>query len=384
MTARTARALSLLGVGLGLGLAADLVVTWVPARLDATLWLLTWRDVRGGGRMRPAAAVGTGLLIAAPMLLIFGGLFSGADPVFQRTVATLFDVDLGPLAVHVVRTGFVAWVVAGFLRWAFGARRPTRPWPWSGGIAGVTEIGTALAAVAALFLIFIAVQARSLFGGDAFVRAVAGLSYADYARRGFCQLAWVAALSLPLLLAADWAVDTSDPVRLRRFRLLGGAVLGLLGVIVASALFRMTRYTQAYGLTELRLYTSVFMLWLGGIFVWFAATVLRGRRERFVGGALMGALGCLTLLNVANPDATIARVNLGRVGTAGGFDPQYVGALSADALPVVLARMPTLPAAERCALGARLRRCGTTPPADGTCGTCPAPGRRRSSRGRGH
>ena len=60
---------------------------------------------------------------------------------------------------------------------------------------------------------------------------------------------------------------------------------------MGSGLHRMRLYQGAYGLTELRLYTMAFMLWLGVVFGWFAWTVLRGHRERFAWGALTTALG---------------------------------------------------------------------------------------------
>ena len=74
----------------------------------------------------------------------------------------------------------------------------------------------------------------------------------------------------------------------------------------------MVLYGSFYGLTEQRFYTIVFMLWLACVFVWFAATVLRGRRSSFVPGALVAAYTMLLALNLVNPDGLIARVNIDR------------------------------------------------------------------------
>ena len=70
-----------------------------------------------------------------------------------------------------------------------------------------------LVVVDLLFLAFVLVQFRYLFGGAELVRGLTGMSYADYARRGFFELVAVAALSLPLLLLADWWLDHRDPAR---------------------------------------------------------------------------------------------------------------------------------------------------------------------------
>ena len=52
----------------------------------------------------------------------------------------------------------------------------------------------------ALFLAFVAVQARYFFGGTQRL-ALLELTYAEYARRGFFELLAVAGLVVPLLLA---------------------------------------------------------------------------------------------------------------------------------------------------------------------------------------
>ena len=54
-------------------------------------------------------------------------------------------------------------------------------------------------------------------------------------------------------------------------------MVGLLFVIMASGLWRMSLYQQAYGQTELRLYTTAFMVWLGAVLVWFVLTVTVNR-----------------------------------------------------------------------------------------------------------
>src|SRR6185503_6791564 len=110
----------------------------------------------------------------------------------------------------------------------------------------------------------------------------------------------------------------------------------------------MSIYTSEYGLTELRLFTTVFMVWLGFVFAWFAVTVLRGRRERFTAGALASALLMLLLLNAAGPDGVIVRTNAWRVGQGRSLDAAHLASLGAGAVPAALAVLPALPANERC------------------------------------
>src|SRR5688572_31077318 len=101
----------------------------------------------------------------------------------------------------------------------------------------------------------------TLFRSAALPEGPGTLGYAEYARRGFFELVTVAALVLPLLLLAHWLLRHRPARQQRAFNLLAGLLVVQLFVIVASALLRMSLYRQIYGETELRLYTTAFMLW---------------------------------------------------------------------------------------------------------------------------
>ena len=319
---------------------------------------IDWRTLPDDTPMRRLRGPALGLLAALPITVVFGGLLMDADPVFNRILSDHLALRLDTVAEHLLamlRWGWVAAGVIGVTVWARSAL-PTVPVPSPGhGRLGLGEVGTVLAVVDLLFASFVLVQFRVLFGGAAFVQAVSGLSYAEYARSGFFQLVTVAALSLPLLLAADWLLGDDERAAHRRFRGLALLMLLLLDVMLASALYRMRLYTAGYGLTELRFYTTAFMGWLVLVFGWFAATVLRGRRARFASGAVAAAALMLGALNLLNPDALIARTNLARLAAGREVDADYIAGLSADALPAISRTLPGLPRAERCALEVAVR-----------------------------
>jgi hypothetical protein len=112
---------------------------------------------------------------------------------------------------------------------------------------------------------------------------------------------------------------------------------------MASALQRMRLYQREYGLTELRLYVTGVMIWLAVVFVWAAATVLRGRRQLFAVGALVSGFAAIFAMNVLNPDALIARTNLDRSR----LDLPYLMRLSDDATPELVKALPKLPPLQR-------------------------------------
>lgn len=324
--------------------------------------ILLARDLHRAGGIRWAAwnsragAFVRGAVLAIPPLLVFGALLMAADAAFAEIVGRLLRVDLDVLVSHIFLIGFFGWLAAGYLHWVLlddGERVPRAD---DIGIRlGTIEVCIVLGAVTALFLVFIIIQSTYLFGGDARVLATTGLTYAEYARRGFFELVAVAFLLLPLLLLALWSARDVPPSGRRTIRLLAAALQLLAFLLMGSALYRMRLYQEAYGLTLLRFYTTAFMAWLVVIFLLFAATVLRERPRSFAVGVIGSALAAVVLLAVINPDARIAETNVERARAGATFDHAYVQReLGADAVPVLVRDLDRLPAAARCETAAWL------------------------------
>jgi hypothetical protein len=304
-----------------------------------------WRQsLRGGSRS--GALVLRGAAFSVVPMLVFGSLLMAADAVFQNLIHRIFRFDF----THLVVIGFVFWWVGGYLRGLLlgkelrlGTEKVALPFS-----LGATEIGVMLGLLDLLFAAFVAVQVRYFFGGSALVHATTGLTYAEYARRGFFQLLTVAALLLPFLLMVHWLMRQDDPRGQRLFIGLAGVQIALLFVIMASAFQRMWLYQAEYGLSESRLYPTAFMCWLAVVFVWFCLTVLRGHRERFAFGAMIAGFLLVGALHLLNPDALIARTNLKRACAGHIFDAGYLASLSADAVPELTAGLSGLNPRDRC------------------------------------
>jgi uncharacterized protein DUF4153 len=88
----------------------------------------------------------------------------------------------------------------------------------------------ALGALNLLFLAFVVVQFRYLFGGEGLVEERVGLTYAEYARHGFFELVAVSVLVLVVLLAADALVVRSAGRGGRFARLFSAGLVGLVSV----------------------------------------------------------------------------------------------------------------------------------------------------------
>ncbi len=310
----------------------------------------------GSRWQRRAMSITVGIALAIPVIGVFGALFSSADPTFRRMFQSVLNVSPSWFFNHVIFAGAIGVGSIGYLRGLMlptgsGAIRPTPPTP---GRFGLIEISIPLGGLIVLCAIFVLLQLPYMFGDGTVVQSVAGPSYATYARRGFFELTTATALVIPILLGADRLLRKT-PGAAYAFRVLALVQITLVGILMASALHRMGLYWDAYGLTTTRLYATSLMFWIGTVLVWFAMTVLRGRRHLFAFGSLVSGLVMLAALNFANPDHVVAQVNITRSSASQPFDSYYLTRLSADAYPYLVKSLPGLPVADRCHVLSTLR-----------------------------
>jgi hypothetical protein len=329
---------------------------------------IQWQEVqiRWG---RAINALLRGLVMTIPIIILFGWLLTAADERFEAAVhhwldwGWNWDTIMPRLRQYGITFLLSSWIAAALLRGSVLTPRLSSPPALSlpSGNLGNIEMVMMLSTLNLLFLSFIAVQFTYFFGGDVLVQSHTGPTYANYARRGFFQLVMVALLVMSLLFVTHWLHKPANQLQTRLYQGLAGVMVIMTMIIEASAAHRMYLYTRVYGLTELRFYTSVFMAWLVVLFVWFSLTVLRGQRSRFTFGALLLGLGVIGLLHLVNPNARIAEVNLARWRAGQLFDAKYVTSLSADAIPSIVAMLPTLPEELRCRLWLLLQSSTTLP-----------------------
>ena len=358
-----------------------------------------WKTIPQTGWSKHLIAVLRGILIAAPILLVFGALFVAADAVFQNIVERTLNIQPDIVVSHIFFIGFFSWIIAGYLRGSLiqnfsndvaetflepkdeikpqvpsvteikdedppkaeeqPKKEEKKSWSWQNldnsalpkvFTLGAIEVSIVLGLINLLFLSFVIVQLPYLFGGFELVQNTPDFKLAEYARRGFGELVAVAALVLPILLVSHWLLRKDSPVNEKIYRVLAGIQIALLFVIMISAAQRLFILTGnlGYGLTTMRFYPMIMMIWLAVVFLWFAATVLRGARERFAWGALWSAIIILGGLHFVNPDAYIARTNIRLMEEGRQLDAYYNSRLSDDAVPVLLEKLPIMSFEQQC------------------------------------
>lgn len=324
-----------------------------------------WDTIRPA-RDSASARIVVGLLLALPLLVLFLLLFAAADAVFGAYLRSAIGTQVAwdDLVLRAVVAVAAGWLVGGTVVAAWMSRGAAPAVEDGATDSRFRRLGTIEAVVVllildAVFSLFVVLQAAYLFGGLDTI-AVSGMTYSEYARRGFFELVVVAMLSGAVVLALDAIVVE----RSRAFRLAAAGLAALTGVVLLSAIVRLGLYQQAYGWTELRFFTLAGISWLAVGVVATVAGVLFERAARvprvMVGAGLVIAL----VVNAIGPQAFVASQNLARAMNPSlvpadgqtGLDAYYLGSLGDDVIPVLVNAVATLPERERAEIEAILRR----------------------------
>jgi hypothetical protein len=311
--------------------------------LDFSIRIEKERKERGMPRFEfPIGAVVRGLLIAAPIVIFFAALLSSADLVFNQKLADfmgLFSFErLIEYVYRILLIFFWAYVLAGaYLHAAFkstdekliGEEKPViKPF------LGFTETSIVLGSVVLLFLIFVVIQFRYFFGGNANI-GIEGFTYSEYARRGFNELLSVAFFSLLMILGLSTITRRESAVQRRVYSGLSVALLLLVLVILVSAYQRLTLAIFWHGFSRLRLYPRVFLIWVGILFVGVVVLEIFRRECYFALAAILASIGFAASLCLVNVDASIVRRNVERASQGLHFNFYLLATLSTDAIPAL-------------------------------------------------
>lgn len=281
-----------------------------------------------------------GVFMAIPVLILFGLLFSSADLLFQKYATNLFTFQISEDTLFLVLrlVVFTCAFIGGLSYIATTVSSAEAPTSKKSLSLGTLEVSILLGAINLLFLFFLFLQAVYLFGGAENITSQ-GFTYAEYARKGFFELIAVAALSFLLLWKAEESVAKKESLHHSTvFKVLSGALVLQVIVIMASAFMRLSLYEEAYGFTTLRLYSHAFIFLLSAVFLILLYKIFLDRRENtFAHRIYLSVIAFLACMNLLNPDAFIARQNVSRfANTPEKLDTWYLRNLSADAFPEIL------------------------------------------------
>lgn len=322
----------------GLTSLGDVIRTIIllsTGKLPAAIRGLVDSSRKGGSAMKKVGAALLGVGIALPLLCILIPLLIKADAAFEGFLDQLPDIGAGEILVtFMLGSAFAFWL---YLR-GVGLRHSPKPAAKEArerkGLNALT-VNTVLIAVSVVYVVYLISQLAYFSGGFAGVLPEE-FTLAEYARRGFFEMAWICAVNLLVMcLAVGLCAKKKgrSPMATRFLCLFIGLVTLFL---VAAASAKMYMYIDSYGLTRLRVLTEVIMVFMGittlVVSCWLFLPKLPYMKVILVIGLIMGAA-----VSWADVDTVVAKYNVeayqsGKLETV---DVEYLSELGYGAVPYI-------------------------------------------------
>ena len=286
---------------------------------------------RSGTVGQKSGAVILGLCIAVPILLIIVPLLMFADAAFEGLLDKLPDFDTGELIATVIFGVFFAFLF--YTRGAalrHGAVTPAVQQKKKG-LSPLT-VNTVLVSVCIVYCVYLVSQLAYFSGGFSGILPEE-YTMAEYARRGFFEMAWLCAINLCVMVGSLGLCvkEKAAPLSTRFLCLFIGIVTLFL---VATASVKMMMYISSYGLTRLRVLTQVVMVFFAIVTVlvsvWLFVPKLPYMKAIVISAMLIGAAVSWT-----DVDSQVAKYNVdaylsGKLDTV---DVSHLSYLSYSAVP---------------------------------------------------
>lgn len=274
-----------------------------------------------------------GMVLAAPVVVVFAALLASADEVF----AELVSFDAAATSFGRMWLFLLAAVVAVPIlqagadpREGFDGEVKTR--------LGAIEASVVLGSVNALFLAFVVLRSMRL--GEQLPDEL----FRSDVRAGFFQLLFVAALTVLLVLAVKRY--GGEAIRSGRVRGLAFTAVGLAAAIDGLAMIRIGQYVEQSFTSPLRFWSNSFGIWL---LIVLGLTALRmtsvASRQRWFTFAIVSTwMLFVASMAIVNPDVAIAEHNFANPPTG---EDQYISVmpliwLSEDATGVIVENIEAL------------------------------------------
>ncbi|MGE5544467.1 MAG: DUF4153 domain-containing protein [Bacillota bacterium] len=279
--------------------------------------------------------VAKGIAVTVPSLFILIIMLSSADLVFLKGTSRFFDSILHlinpEMIFKIIWGAAVGLYLFGLMYIAYNPGDGAQTHEPKASNKDLAILNALLISVLAVYTLFVFIQFRYLFAG---AQLPYGLSYAEYARRGFFELLFLSGFNIMLILIS---------VRLTRLREgLGPRIAGYLChylcvvtiILLTSSFYRLWLYSADFGLTRLRLLVFGFLIFEA---IGLLITFLYIQKPRFNITAVYLSIGLVyyLILNIVPIDNLIAKNQVDRYFADHRQGIEYIMTLSPDAAPQI-------------------------------------------------
>ncbi len=243
-----------------------------------------------------------GILPAIPILVVVIPLLMSSDAAFRGMVSLIFE-NMALFIVEVI----LGLIISVFLiAYCFSLKKKALPPIKSSGFKGLedTAIFSFLAVLSICYLSYLFSQLAYFFSAfRGFLPPDYEFSISEYARRGFFEMTVIAAINFAII----FAILLLSRKKNEKIHVVSRAFCTFIGVftliIIATALSKMIFYIKSFGMTELRITTSAFMIFLAVVFIvlivrLYVPSIKVIKTGCIVAGIILIMLGCVNVNNV--------------------------------------------------------------------------------------
>ncbi len=192
-------------------------------------------------------------------------------------------------------------------------------------------INILLATILVVYTIFVVIQFKYLFAGSTLPK---GLTYTQYARKGFFELLALTGVNIATILTVTRLTKSHSGKWLTFCKILCHYLCGVTIILLVSSFYRMFLYTNDDGLTRLRFFVMGFLIFEAiGLMITFI--YIAKPKFNIVLVYTVIALTYYTLLNIVPADNIIAKNQIDKYTKGEREDVEYIFTLSADAVPAM-------------------------------------------------
>ena len=272
-----------------------------------------------------------GIIISVPFLFIILNLLISADAQFEKLLSSLPNL-ISFRAEYVFRVVIIliyTFSFFGFMQVLLQrnsqiAKRPGILKPIS--MDGIINL-TVLLLLDLVYVLFVAIQFKYFFSGT----LDDGYTYAEYARRGFFELLFVTLINLTVTTGVINCTKHIQGLLKGTIRVALTVLVLSSGVLLISAIMRMTMYEGAYGFTFIRVLVHSFMIFLMVIFAYTLIKIWYEKLSLFH-FYFIASLIYYVGINTVNFDQIVVDRNIDRFETTGKIDIDYLNNFSSTGI----------------------------------------------------
>ena len=289
-----------------------------------------WMLDLNNGKAHVIKRIAIAVLLAIPCAFILIVVLSNADMVFSLKTINLINFFIDFLSINTVIRIVLGIIFGLFL---FGilfsayAKTEMESRQISSKRGDLIIINIFLSTILLVYTVFVVIQFKYLFAG---ATLPAGLSYTQYARKGFFELLALTGVNIFSILLVIKLTKSYERKCIAFTKILCYYLLFVTIVLLVSSFYRMMLYTGEDGLTRLRFYVLGF---LGFELVGLIITFFYIAKPNFniVLCYFIIALTYYLVLNLVPADKIIAKNQIEKYLSGNRRDVQYVFTLSCDA-----------------------------------------------------